>query len=867
MSLNVYQRKRDFSKTPEPSGKSKQMVGFSYVIQKHAASHLHFDFRLELDGVLKSWAVPKGPSLDPAVKRLAVEVEDHPVEYGKFEGTIPQGEYGGGTVMLWDRGTWTPNSDPHTGLQKGKLEFELFGEKLKGRWILLRTRRKATKPQWLLIKRNDDEVRADSDDDFLETMPDSVASGRTMEEIAANKAAKRRKSVDKETSLPEARHAQEERKRKPAKSAKVKTDDSKVSPPAGAKTAKFPAFIKPELATLVKEAPEGDEWLHEIKFDGYRMQCHIQSDKVSIYSRNGNDWTAKLPELANALKELPVQDAIVDGELVSVSDDGSTDFQSLQNAFRDKATELLSIYIFDLLYLNGKTLLGTTLIDRKATLETLLTSVDPSGPLQYSKHIVGTGGEFAKKAAELGVEGIVCKRLQSKYRSDRGSDWLKVKAILKDEFVIGGYTAPEGSRVGLGALLVGYYDDQDRLLYAGKVGTGFDNKTLKLLHSRLKGLNQTAVPFDVRASAAHPPKKAIWVKPELVAQIHYGSLTRDHVLRHAVYEGLREDKPANQVILDKALPVKAALTKSASKKDSASTKEEVQKQAVTKRKAKPTTERKSTSKSLEEFEGVRLSSQDKVLYPTTGTTKRDLASYYRDMADWILPHIDDRPLVLVRCPDGVGETCFYQKHPGPGTPNALRQISIQEKNETNNYVVVDNRNSLISLAQIGSVELHAWGSTEKNLEKPDRLIFDLDPDESVDWKHVVNGAKQIRKLLDQLGLKCFVKTTGGKGLHVVVPIERRQSWDEAKLFSRLVAQFIQSDSNGLYTLNMSKQARKGKIFIDYLRNDRGSTSVAPYSPRAREGAPVSTPIAWEELNVRLRSDRFTVANIGTRIAS
>jgi bifunctional non-homologous end joining protein LigD len=842
MALSTYNQKRDFTKTPEPSGKKAKKTGVGYCMQKHSASHLHYDFRLELEGVLKSWAVPKGPSLDPVVKRLAVEVEDHPVDYGDFEGTIPEGEYGAGTVMLWDRGVWKPLSDPHAGIKKGRLEFELHGEKLKGNWLLIRTARKAAKPQWLLMKRTDDEAHAGTDDKILYDLPNSVLTGRSMEEIADGKKAKRLKapkpSVKSSTKFVAGKDT-------------LETSFEFI----GQKTAKFPSFIKPELATLVDDAPEGDDWIHEIKFDGYRMQCHVQNGRVTIYSRNGNDWTSKLSELKAALKELPVKNAILDGELVSVNDEGTTDFQSLQNAFQEKRTQFLSIYLFDVLYLNGKSLLGCTLMDRKSALEALLRNVDRHGPLQYSKHIIGQGSEYAKKAEELGLEGIICKQADSPYRSARTNDWLKVKVVHKEEFVIGGFTAPEGSRVGLGALLVGFYDKENRLLYAGKVGTGFDEKTLKVLQKKLEKLNQESNPFDLKASNARPSPKATWVKPELVAQIRYGSITRDKVLRHAVFEGLREDKPANDVVLDKPMPVESAV--------------KVRKKTTSHQQRTRTTTVRTickTAKSSDKFEGIRLTSQDKVLYPNTGITKLDLAAYYHDMSEWILPHVKKRPLVLVRCPEGLGESCFYQKHPGSGTPKEIRLIPVQEKDEEDNYAVVDNIQGLTSLAQVGALELHAWGSTERNLERPDRLIFDLDPDPGVEWKLVVNGARQIRKLLGQLKLKSFVKTTGGKGLHVVVPIERRNSWEEAKLFSRLIAQFIESDEPDRYVVNMSKAARKGKIFIDYLRNDRGSTSVVPYSPRAREGAPVSTPLAWDELSVRIRSDKFNLENIRSRMS-
>jgi bifunctional non-homologous end joining protein LigD len=910
VALTDYQRKRHFKKTPEPAGKVARRTGWSYVVQKHAASRLHYDFRLELDGVLKSWAVPKGPCLDPTVKRLAVQVEDHPVDYGGFEGTIPQGQYGGGTVMLWDTGTWEPVGDPNDGYRTGKLKFQLHGEKLRGGWMLVRSRSRpgASSPEWLLFKERDDEAQPLADGDILEQSPLSVVSDRDLDTIAAAK--DRVWSSDRSTDEPATSNGAKARPRKTAPaaaSAKMKpaTAPRKSSALAAASTGKkekLPDSLEPQLATLTKDAPAGDEWLHEVKFDGYRMLCRIEGKSVAFISRNQLDWTDRLAPLVEAAGSLPVQSALLDGEVVALSPDGTTDFQALQNAFRDGKVQNLHYYAFDLLHLDGHPLQGLPLENRKQTLEELLREIDPQGSIRYSDHIDGRGRDFAKQACVRQLEGIISKRRDRPYQPGRGYDWLKVKCVKEEEFVIGGYTDPSGSRQGFGALLLGYYDSEGRLQYVGKVGTGFDDRTLTSLHKRLKPLRRERAPFaDPKQLTA--VRQSHWVEPTLVAQIVYGSRTREGILRHASFLGLREDKPAEEVTLDKPLPVTEAVAMSKSQKapqtpnssarggDSKSKQPAkrggrvgrperngggvrrpapnaggggVRRPAPNAPKPAPNSLYDSTK---EEFAGVRLTSPDKVLYPDVGFTKLGLAEYYHDIAEWILPHIQHRPLVLVRCPDGQAGQCFYQKHPGAGTPAELRQLPIREKTKTEPYVLVDNREGLIALAQVGALEIHAWGSREDLLEKPDRLIFDLDPDPEVPWKRVVDSARQIRDFLQELGLQSFVKTTGGKGLHLVVPIDRRHEWDDAKAFCKRVADTIVSIAPHQYTANMSKAARGGKIFVDYLRNGRGATAIVPYSTRTHPGAPVSTPLTWKELTPRITSDHFTVQNIRQRLAS
>lgn len=860
MGLTDYRRKRHFERTPEPRGAVVNQAKWSYVIQKHAATRLHYDFRLELGGVLKSWAVPKGPCLDPAIKRLAVEVEDHPVDYGDFEGTIPQGQYGGGTVMVWDTGTWEPVGDPEAGYRQGKLKFQLHGKKLSGGWMLVRSRsrRDASSTEWLLMKERDEEAQPLSEGDVLVDAPLSAASGRDLDAIADAKDPvwSSEASTNGHASIKSRRRATKGSGRHARGEQRAANEELRKE--------KLPKTWEPQLATLTKSAPVGDEWLHEVKFDGYRMVCRIDGDDITFISRNGKDWTKHLHPLAEAIRQLPMKAALLDGEVVALRDDGTSDFQALQNAFRDGAVQDLYLYLFDVLHLDGYRLRDLPLVARKEKLAALFDGMSSNGRVRYSDHIAGQGGDFARQACRQHLEGIISKRGDRPYQSGRGYDWLKVKCVKEEEVVIGGYTDPSGSRHGFGALLLGYYDSAGRLQYAGKVGTGFDDRTLDSLLKRMQGLQQKEPAFSDRTHLT-ATQKSHWLKPELVAQIVYSNRTRDGLLRHATFLGLREDKPAKEVTFEEPVPVDEAVAKA---NDNAAGKTRHR----SPRKGKNIPEKSKEKDDLydaasEKFAGVRLTSPDKTLYPQSGLTKLDLAAYYRDVADWILPDIRHRPLVLVRCPDGQQDACFYQKHPGAGTPSQLRQLPIREKNKREPYVLVDDVKGLIALAQVGALEIHAWGSREDRLEKPDRLIFDLDPDPSIAWKTVVNAARQLRDFLGELGLESFVKTTGGKGLHLVVPIDRRHEWDEAKDFCELVADTVVSIAPKQYTANMSKAARKGKIFLDYLRNARGATAIVPYSPRARENASVSAPLSWKELSPKITSDHFTISTIRRRLAS
>lgn len=820
-SLARYRSMRDFSRTEEPRGKTlaKPKPGFSFVVQKHAARRLHYDFRLELDGVLLSWAVPKGPSLDPTVKRLAMEVEPHPLEYGGFEGTIPKGEYGGGTVMVWDRGSWTPEGDPHRALEKGHLSFTLHGEKLRGAWHLVRTKRLADDGHgnkqgkgWLLFKSRDAEAR--KDDGPVDAEPDSVLTGRNLAQIAAQD----------EPRNDSAAAPRQRRKRR---------------------MSKLPETIDPELATLVDSAPAGDDWVHEIKLDGYRILARLDRREVTLLTRSGKDWSERMPALRAALGELDVDGAFIDGELVALNEKGVSDFQALQNSLRDGRDEALVYYAFDLLFDGDEDLREQPLLDRKSRLRELLeqSAQALAGRVRFSAHVVGHGQQFFENAAKLGLEGTIAKRAQSPYRSGRGRDWLKVKTSQRQEFTIVGYTEPGGSRSHFGALLLGTRRDGE-LLYAGKVGTGFTQASLKDLLVKLTPLKRS------KPSVTNPPRGAeargvTWVEPTLVAEIGFTELTHEGFVRHPTFQGLREDKPAREVRLETAehvgdhapsKAVSAAKTKARAKQPPA-----------------PRAE-------------YPLTNPDKVLYPEQGITKREVLDYYALVAPRMLPHVANRPLTLVRCPNGYDKPGFFQKHPGKASLPGLRSVAIREKEGKSPYSVLDDQLGLFSLVQLGALEIHTWGSRADDFEHPDILVFDLDPDPSVDYQAVIDAALTIRNVFDQAKLESFVKTTGGKGLHVCVPIAPDLSFTQAKDFTEHLSRAMAAGSPELYIATQTKAKRKGKIFIDYLRNGRGATFIAPYSTRARQNAPIAVPLEWDELSPKLPPNHFTLRSIERRLS-
>jgi bifunctional non-homologous end joining protein LigD len=861
--LSEYRRKRDFSKTPEPAGaRAKRAAapkGLSFVIQKHAASRLHYDFRLELGGVLKSWAIPKGPSLDPREKRLAVHVEDHPLDYGDFEGVIPKGQYGGGTVLLWDHGTWEPlDDDPEAALRKGSLKFALHGEKLHGHWALVRMGGRAAGDEhenWLLIKEKDDVARPGSGTAVVDDNPLSVASGRDMRTIASHADRVWDSHTGERKSTAASKAKPKPAARKPAKA-------EPIAPPGGRKAA-LPRAPRPQLATLVDSVPGGEGWVHEIKFDGYRIVARLSQGKTTLLSRNGLDWTRKFPEIAEALARMPVEAAVIDGEIVALAANGHSSFGALQQALSQGETGSLIYYCFDLLYLGDRDLTGLPLVERKAVLQRLLADT-PKELVRYSDHQDARGPEFFQHACSRALEGIVSKQRDAPYMPGRSRSWLKIKCGNRAEFVIIGFSDPGGTRKGFGALLLGYHDRDGALRYAGRVGTGFDHALLVELRKKLDQLERKTKPVASLPKGT-PVRDVHWVEPKLVAEIGFTEWTDDGMLRHPTFIGLRGDKPAREVVRETPQsPALAGDPPEPSKRDK--TKSANPGKAAASRAPHAAAGPRAKSNGVTTIASIALSKPDKVLYPESAITKLDLARYYEAVADHALPHLANRPLSLLRCPDGHTGECFFQKHESPGMPASIDHVEITEKSGTFKTLYIKDLAGLISLVQIGVLEIHPWGSTVKRVEQPDRLTFDLDPDVGLAWKHIIEGALAVKGLLAELGLRSFLKTTGGKGMHVVVPLTPKLPWDEAKEFTKLVTERLVAASPDRYTATLAKKARGGKIFVDYLRNGRGATAVGAFSTRARAGATVSTPIDWAELESGTRSDAFTIRNLPERLA-
>ncbi|GGZ34904.1 DNA ligase D [Asticcacaulis endophyticus] len=821
-ALERYNQKRDFTKTAEPEGKLGDGSGFRYLIQKHAATRLHYDFRLELDGVLKSWAVTRGPSLNPDDKRLAVETEDHPVSYGSFEGIIPKGQYGGGTVMMWDEGTWAPLEDPHKGLKDGNLKFRLHGQRLTGDWALVRMKPRPQdkgRSNWLLIKHRDEVSTTDDAESWLETLATSIVSGRSMDDIAAA-------GNNVWNSHPKV---------------SVAKDASAKAAKAGKLT-----FIPPELATLAVSIPQGANWVHELKFDGYRTQALIENGTARLLTRTGLDWTAKFAPLPEILGGLPVKSAILDGEIVAVDVNDRINFKSLQATLSGEADAPLQYYVFDCLHLDGEDLRPLPLLERKERLEALLTKAGTDRVI-YSEHFTKKGDSFHRHVCDMDMEGLISKRADAPYRSGRGKSWLKIKCHKRQEFVIGGFTLPAKGRRGIGALLVGYYDD-GRLIYAGKVGTGFTVDSSMALRKRLETLAADDNPFeDVPALAR---RGATWVTPKLVAEVQFGEWTSDGRLRHPSFQGLRDDKPAKDVSRDYAIKTAKAET-------------EAEQEVKVAPKTKPTAPRKSSKDA--EVGGVRISHPDRIVYPGTDITKADIAEYYLSVANHILPHIAGRPISMIRCPEGIGGDCFFQRHMGLAKMANVKDSGIKVKGRRESYIMIEDAKGLISLIQWGVIEIHPWGCMAADPDRPDRMIFDLDPDPDAKWQDVIEGAVDVRDRMAEFGLESFLKTTGGKGVHVTVPITPDHDWDAIKAFTRAVAQSMEHDNPKRYIATASKAARKGKVFIDYLRNDHTATAIAPFAVRARDGATVATPIAWDELTPKLLPADFTISTVPKRL--
>jgi len=856
--LGLYRSMRDFEITGEPSGSAKKKFfndqPLPFVIQKHAATRLHYDFRLGWNGVLKSWAVAKGPSYFTGDKRLAVQVEDHPIDYGGFEGIIPKGQYGGGTVMVWDQGIWEPqagHTDVDGGLRTGSLKFIMHGTKMKGRWALIRMGGKAaneSKPNWLLIKEHDDFEKTKNDPAITDEAPNSVVTGRSLEEIAKNED---HVWNSKETAKGNAWHRND-----PEGSEIQKTPSRRsggtvrlLSVPSGVPKEKLPQFIAPELALQATTPPSGTGWVHELKLDGYRIQARKDGDKVQLLTRTGLDWTHRMKTIASLVGDLPAETATLDGEVVVLAEDGKTSFADLQAAFQEGVKKPLSYFAFDLLHLNGHNLRGLPLVERKALLAALL---EGSGKfLRLSEHIETSGVVMFEKACELHVEGIISKRAASKYSSGRSGDWLKLKCVLEQEFVIGGFTLPSNGTNGVGALLLGYYDGK-KLIYAGRTGTGFTQKTHGVLRGQLDKLRHSATSFGKLPAEAR--RGAIWVKPQLVAQVNFAAWTADNLVRQASFKGLREDKPANVVRREEPTVV-ARDTKYASYSASsgiaakaAPLKAVTEKDLITKAPAETLT------KVASETVPVRLTHPEKILDRETQLTKQQLADYYWAIAPHMLQHIAGRPLSLVRCPEGSEKQCFYQKHVNHMLPPGITAVEVPDKKTgvVEPYITLSSAEALAGLAQLGVLEVHPWGSRNEDLEHPDRIIIDLDPDASVSWRKLATSANEVRKKLKEIGLESFLKSTGGKGLHVVVPIVPKCDWLVIKQFAHAFVLQMEKAKPGSYLTKMSKAARKDRIFLDYLRNERGATAVAAFSPRARAGAPVSLPLSWNDLKLEER---------------
>ena len=823
MALQTYRAKRNFSVTPEPNPKSEKPreAGDLFVVQKHDARRLHYDFRLELDGVLKSWAVTRGPSLIPGEKRLAVAVEDHPLEYGSFEGTIPKGEYGGGAVLLWDRGTWKPIGDPHAGLAKGHLEFELKGQKLNGRWHLVRmhARPRDKHENWLLIKGDDEYARDDEAPDILEERPESVSTGRAIDEVA------RDESVQWKSGREETKANDGAEGNGGAAGKKARPPRSAVKPASlpGARKAPAPAVIEPMLATLTEKPPEGARWLHEVKLDGYRIMARIGAGRVRLMTRNGLDWTGKLgPEIAAALKALPVSEAAIDGELV-VDVNGASNFSALQAALSEGRTERLTFTAFDLPYLDGYDLTGTPLIHRKEALRAVIG--DGAGPVRFSDHFEESGELVLRHACRLGLEGVISKDRDSPYRAGRGRSWLKCKCSARQEFVIGGFTVSTASAKAIGSLALGVYDGR-ALRYVGRVGTGFSAAVAQSLHARLEAMRQPMSPFATRLTADQS-RQLRYVRPELVAEVDFRAWTADGYLRHASFRALREDKPAEEIVREEP-----------------------------RSEAEPGGQRPAPA----------LTHPDRLYWPDDGVTKEGLADYYAEVWSRMAPFVVERPLALLRCPDGVGGQQFFQKHAWKGLSDAI-VLATDPAEPDKPLIAIRDFDGLTGLVQAGALEIHPWGSTLADWERPDTIVMDLDPGEDVSWQSMIEAAKDVRERLVAEGLAAFVKTSGGKGLHVAAPLKPEAGWPEVKAFTKRIADAMAADSPSRYVATIAKAKRKGKILVDYLRNQRGMTAVAAYSTRARPGAAVSMPIEWDELGPGIGPASFTVANAPARLAS
>lgn len=813
MPLETYRAKRDFTATAEPAGTDRRGQGDAFVVQKHAATRLHYDFRLEIGGVLASWAVTRGPSLVPGDKRLAVHVEDHPLDYADFEGTIPKGQYGAGEVIVWDRGRWEPEGDPAQGLKKGRLDFTLEGAKLKGRWHLVRmaSRRGEKRENWLLIKADDDGARGRDDPDILTEAPRSILSDRTIEDIAGGQPAK---------SAPRARPP------KARAGAKAVADKPKADP--------FPGFIPPALATLQPKAPEGAGWVHEIKFDGYRLQAQIRGGKAKLLTRSGQDWSGRFGEaIPAALAALPCRTAILDGELVVETAAGVSDFSALQADLSAERVDRFRFYLFDALYLDGADLRGLPLTDRKARLQALLDGADER--LRFSEHFLEDGEMMLHHACRLSLEGLVSKKAGDPYPTGRSRSWVKSKCSNRQEFVVAGYVPSTVSDDLVGSLALGYHQG-GALVYAGRVGTGFSHDVARDLATRLAPLRRKGAPFRQKLDAT-ARRGVLWVKPELVAEVEFRAWTADGILRHAAFRGLREDKPAREIVREAP---------------------------------SDTADAPAPKKPRAPRPAVRLTHPDRVYWPDTGLTKEGLADYYAQVYPRMAPTLVRRPVALLRCPGGTEGQCFFQKHAWKGLSREILTFTDPEDDAGEEpLVAVDGLPGLIGLVQGGALEIHTWQATLDDLEHPDQIVMDLDPGEGVPWPAVIEAAREIRRRFEDAGLAAFIKTSGGKGLHVVAPLAPSPDagWDRVKGFARDMAEAMADEAPDRYVAVVTKAKRTGRILVDYLRNGRNNTAVVAYGTRARPNAPVSMPLDWDDLGPDIGPAHFTVANAPEHVAN
>ena len=817
-ALALYEQKRDFSITPEPRGGAVAPAdALRYVIHKHWATRLHYDLRLELEGTMKSWAVPKGPSYDPADKRMAVQVEDHPIAYNRFEGQIPAKQYGAGKVIIWDKGYWVPLEDPVKGYRAGKLKFEIHGHKLHGRWTLVRMRprgrQEERQPAWLLIKEHDGLERAVHEFNVVEALPDSVGALPDLPTTSAQTKA----GGDA-----------------PAKATKAVKAAKKSKAGASRRTAKsaLPATLSPQLATLVQgPPPDLSEWMFELKFDGYRLLARIDHGEVKLFTRNGNDWVAKMPRLAQALKELPIDTGWIDGEIVVMDRHGMPDFQALQNAFEAGGAEGLVFYAFDLPFLNGEDLRERPVTERREALRAIIP--DAQGQIvRFSEAFDAAPGQLIASACRLGFEGVIGKRKSAPYVSHRNADWIKLKCGQRQEFVIGGYTEPKGSRTGIGALLLGVQDDDGSLRYVGNVGTGFNERSLMELSERLGGLVAPKSPF---ANPAKGAGKVHWVRPELLAEVAFASWTHSERIRHAVFRGLRDDKPASAIVHERPLPAKALAKKT------------------------------RAAASAEGSDKLRVTHGDRVIDPSSGITKIEVVRYYALVAPLMMEHLQDRPVSLVRAPAGVGGELFFQRHQEQSNLQGVQPLKASLYPDHPPLLEVAEPQGLLAAAQMNTLEFHTWNARKDRIDRPDRMTFDLDPGEGLRWDRMLEAATLMRVMLTELGLPAFLKTSGGKGLHVVVPIQRRHDWDTVKGFSQAIVQHMARTIPALFVAKSGPRNRVGKVFVDYLRNGLSATTVSAWSARSRPGLGISVPLAWKELDTLTSSTQWTVRNVDERL--